>query len=43
LGCSVGSSKSQLHKARKRLRQLLQGEQVPVEADIVRAQVRSLL
>jgi len=43
LGCSVGSSKSQLHKARKRLRQLLQGEQVPVEADIVSAQVRSLL
>jgi RNA polymerase sigma-70 factor (ECF subfamily) len=43
LGCSVGSSKSQLHKARKRLRHLLQGEQVPVEADIVIAQVRSLL
>ena len=43
LGCSVGSSKSQLHKARKRLRQLLQEEQVPVEADIVSAQIRSLL
>jgi RNA polymerase sigma-70 factor, ECF subfamily len=26
LGCSTGSSKSQLHKARKRLRQLLSGE-----------------
>ena len=26
LGCSTGSSKSQLHKARKRLRRLLQGE-----------------
>jgi RNA polymerase sigma-70 factor, ECF subfamily len=26
LGCSIGSSKSQLHKARKRLRRLLQGE-----------------
>lgn len=27
LGCSTGSSKSQLHKARRRLRQLLQGEE----------------
>lgn len=27
LGCSIGCSKSQLHKARKRLRQLLRGEQ----------------
>jgi RNA polymerase sigma-70 factor (ECF subfamily) len=27
LGCSTGRSKSQLHKARKRMRQLLQGEQ----------------
>jgi len=27
LGCSTGCSKSQLHKARKRLRRLLQGEQ----------------
>lgn len=26
LGCSIGCSKSQLHKARKRLRRLLQGE-----------------
>jgi len=32
LGCSVGSSKSQLHKARKRLRRLLQGETGRVEA-----------
>ncbi len=32
LGCSTGSSKSQLHKARKRLRRLLQGEQVRAEA-----------
>lgn len=35
LGCSTGSSKSQLHKARKRLRQLLQGERsAPCEADV---------
>lgn len=35
LGCSTGSSKSQLHKARKRLRQLLQGERrAPREADV---------
>jgi RNA polymerase sigma-70 factor (ECF subfamily) len=27
LGCSTGCSKSQLHKARKRMQQLLQGEQ----------------
>jgi RNA polymerase sigma-70 factor (ECF subfamily) len=27
LGCSLGCSKSQLHRARKRLRRLLQGEQ----------------
>jgi RNA polymerase sigma-70 factor (ECF subfamily) len=37
LGCSTGCSKSQLHKARKRLRRLLQGDQVPAEADIVGA------
>jgi RNA polymerase sigma-70 factor, ECF subfamily len=37
LGCSTGSSKSQLHKARKRLRRLLQGEPVQAEADIVPA------
>ena len=28
LGCSIGCSKSQLHKARKSLRRLLQGEQI---------------
>jgi RNA polymerase sigma-70 factor (ECF subfamily) len=34
LGCSTGSSKSQLHKAHKRLRRLLQGERsAPREAD----------
>src|SRR5258708_35449177 len=34
LGCSTGSSKSQLHKARKRLRRLLQGElSAPRDAD----------
>jgi RNA polymerase sigma-70 factor (ECF subfamily) len=27
LGCSLGCSKSQLHRARKQLRRLLQGEQ----------------
>lgn len=32
LGCSTGSSKSQLHKARKRLRRRLQGEQVQAAA-----------
>jgi len=32
LGCSTGCSKSQLHKARQRLRRLLQGEQVQGEA-----------
>jgi len=32
LGCSTGCSKSQLHKARQRLRRLLQGEQVEREA-----------
>ncbi len=37
LGCSTGCSKSQLHKARKRLRRLLQRDQVPAEAAIVRA------
>jgi len=35
LGCSTGCSKSQLHKARKRLRLLLQGEEVHVEAATV--------
>jgi RNA polymerase sigma-70 factor, ECF subfamily len=37
LGCSSGCSKSQLHKARKRLRRLLQGEQVRPESAIVPA------
>ena len=38
LGCSTGSSKSQLHKARKRLRRLLQGERsAPREADAAAA------
>src|SRR6267378_5522672 len=32
LGCSTGSSKSQLHKARKRMRCLLQGEPGRAEA-----------
>jgi RNA polymerase sigma-70 factor (ECF subfamily) len=37
LGCSTGSSKSQLHKARRRLRCLLQGEQGRAEASVVAA------
>jgi RNA polymerase sigma-70 factor, ECF subfamily len=37
LGCSTGCSKSQLHKARKRLRRLLQGDQMPAEAGIAGA------
>lgn len=37
LGCSTGCSKSQLHKARKRLRRLLQGDQVRADASIVPA------
>ena len=37
LGCSTGSSKSQLHKARKRLRCLLQGEQGQAEASVAAA------
>ena len=37
LGCTTGSSKSQLHKARKRLRRLLQGEPGPVEAVVANA------
>jgi RNA polymerase sigma-70 factor (ECF subfamily) len=37
LGCSTGCSKSQLHKARKRLRRLLQEDYVRVEAGIVPA------
>lgn len=37
LGCSTGSSKSQLHKARKRLRRLLQPEPEPAEAVVAHA------
>jgi RNA polymerase sigma-70 factor (ECF subfamily) len=37
LGCSTGCSKSQLHKARKRLRRLLQGEQGRAEAGVAPA------
>jgi RNA polymerase sigma-70 factor, ECF subfamily len=37
LGCSTGSSKSQLHKARKRLRCLLQGEPGRAEASLTAA------
>jgi RNA polymerase sigma-70 factor, ECF subfamily len=35
LGCSIGCSKSQLHKARKRLRQLLRGEHESSESAVV--------
>jgi RNA polymerase sigma-70 factor (ECF subfamily) len=37
LGCSTGCSKSQLHKARRRLQRLLQGEQGRTEAVVVPA------
>ena len=37
LGCATGSSKSQLHKARKRLRCLLQGEAGRAEASVAAA------
>lgn len=37
LGCSTGCSKSQLHKARKRLRRLLQGERGRAESSIALA------
>ncbi len=37
LRCSTGCSKSQLHKARKRLRQLLQGEQRRAPVDVAAA------
>jgi len=37
LGCSTGCSKSQLHKARRRLRRLLQGEQGRAEAGVAPA------
>jgi RNA polymerase sigma-70 factor (ECF subfamily) len=37
LGCSTGCSKSQLHKARKRVRGLLEGDQVRAQAGMVPA------
>jgi len=37
LGCSTGCSKSQLHKARRRLRRLLQGEQGRAQAGVAPA------
>ncbi len=37
LGCSTGCSKSQLHKARKRLRRLLQGVQGRAEVGVAPA------
>lgn len=37
LGCSIGSSKSQLHKARKRLRCLLRGEPRRAEPSVAAA------
>jgi len=37
VGCSVGCSKSQVHKARKRLRQFLQPQSVQGEAEAVSA------
>ena len=37
LGCSVGCSKSQLHKARKRLRELLERAQIQTESHAVSA------
>jgi RNA polymerase sigma-70 factor (ECF subfamily) len=37
LGCSTGCSKSQLHKARKRLRRVLRGEQGRAEVDVAPA------
>ena len=37
LGVSTGCSKSQLHKARKRLRRLLQGEEGRAEASVIPA------
>lgn len=44
LGCAVGTSKSQLHKARQRLRQLLTGRQTtPQKWNKVRAQLTPAL
>ena len=40
LGCSTGCSKSQLHKARKRLRRLLQGEQRQTKHDLASGEGR---
>ncbi len=40
LGCSIGCSKSQLHKARRRLRRLLQGVQGRAEAGVAPAEGR---
>jgi RNA polymerase sigma-70 factor, ECF subfamily len=45
LGCSVGNSKSQLHKARKRLRELLQRAyrnlRPPVESNLIQQQANN--
>ncbi|HSE18847.1 MAG TPA: sigma-70 family RNA polymerase sigma factor [Pyrinomonadaceae bacterium] len=44
LGCAVGTSKSQLHKARQRLRQLLTGRRItPPKQSKVRAQLTPAL
>ena len=44
LGCAVGTSKSQLHKARQRLRQLLTGRQTtPKNRNKARAQITPAL
>ncbi len=37
LGCSVGNSKSQLHKARMRLRQKLHGDRPQLDCAVVYA------
>jgi RNA polymerase sigma-70 factor (ECF subfamily) len=34
VGCSIGCSKSQVHRARKRLKRLLLGDESPADADI---------
>ncbi len=39
LGCTMGSSKSQLHKARKRMRDLLQGKRSRAAAEVATAEV----
>ena len=44
LGCAVGTSKSQLHKARQRLRQLLTGRRtIPKKSNNARAQLTPAL